>query len=116
MVKISKRSERIAEEIRRVVSQSLLKNLKLPIDALVTINHVVMSPDISRAKVYFSVFGNKTEQSNVGELLKKREYLFKKEIASKIHMKKTPKLIFAFDDTTEKAANVHKLLLNPNFV
>ena len=59
---MSMRKKRVGEEIRKVISERLVRGLKDPVPGFVTIQDVEVNKDFSRAKVYFSVFGSDAEK------------------------------------------------------
>ena len=82
-------------------------------NAFVTLTDVEVSPDLSLAKVYFSVFPIK-DSEEVFERLAGLKSEVRKLLGFKIgkRIRKIPELAFFHDDTGEKAAAMDKLIDN----
>ncbi len=102
------RGYRIADQIRRDLSELIARELKDPRVGMVTLNAVEVSPDYAHAKVFFSVLSGKAEETEdalnhaAGHL---RNGLFKR-----LHIHTVPTLRFVFDRTTERAADMNALI------
>lgn len=102
------RKYRVADQIRRDLTELIARDLKDPRVGMITLNAVEVSPDYAHAKVYFSVLTGDGEQSQqalnhaAGHL---RNGLFKR-----LHIHTVPTLHFVFDRTTENAAAMDALI------
>ena len=59
---LSHRIERIAEQLREEVSQILATEVADPGVGLVTVSRVKVSPDLSLARVYWTIIGDAAEK------------------------------------------------------
>jgi ribosome-binding factor A len=77
----------------------------------VTISGVTVSPDLSSAKIYLSLF-NSPQKTKVLEAIELNAREIRMEIAKKIknQVKKVPELRFYEDETQEYAEKIDKLL------
>ena len=66
---LSHRVERIAEQIREEVSQMLATEVRDPGVGLVTVTRVKVTPDLSLARVYWTVMGEPTERKETAKAL-----------------------------------------------
>ncbi|MBN4077399.1 30S ribosome-binding factor RbfA [Sulfobacillus acidophilus] len=107
---MSFRSQRIGEEIRKVLSKRLIKGLTIPLQGFVTISHVDLSKDLSHANVYYSVYGKKEECEATKEALIKQTKELRKEIGTKLRLRYVPNVKFVLDGTPENAEKINKLL------
>jgi len=107
---MSIRTERISEEIRKVISERLIRGLKTPLPGFVTINKVDVSPDLKQAKVFFSVFGSDDECIAAIQVLRNEKRFIRQDVAQKVHLRVVPDLHFVLDETPKKAAHIHALL------
>ena len=57
-----KRSEKVADLIRKEISEMLIRNLKDPRIGFITVTRVNVSDDCRSAKIYFSVLGSTEER------------------------------------------------------
>lgn len=107
---MSVRQERVASEIQKVVSERLVRGIKSPLPAFVTIAHVEISKDMSVAKVFYSLFGSEADCKVSRESLELEKRTIRQEVGKKVRLRITPDLKFVEDDTPKKAARIHELL------
>jgi len=101
---------RVDEAIRQVIGAAVAIELRDPRVGFVTVTDVRTSADLSHARVYVSVLGDEQQrQASMAGLESAHGYL-QRRIASEMHLKRTPTLTFAYDDTTDRAIRVDALL------
>lgn len=102
------RMDRINEDIRRELSD-IIRNLKDPrITGLVSVLKVEVTSDLSYAKVYVSVVGGSAEDAVKG--LKSAAGFARRELSSRLMIRKTPELKFVLDDSIEHSARIARML------
>ena len=110
--KKSSRYLRVAEIIKKAVSEVLLRN-ELPLNPNfqfpLSVVSIEMSPDLRIAYVYISTHENLEKEEIINRLESCRKYLAK-EVNQFISLKFAPKLIFRYDLTMEKYDQISKLL------
>ena len=108
----SSRYLRVAEIIKKAVSEVLLRN-ELPLNPNfqfpLSVVSIEMSPDLRIAYVYISTHENLEKEEIINRLESCRKYLAK-EVNQCISLKFAPKLIFRYDLTMEKYDQISKLL------
>lgn len=104
------RMRRINEAIREVLSEALAQGMKDPRIGFVTVISVDTSPDLRRAKVYFSVLGDEQEMEKTLEGLQCSHGYLQSLISSQLGLKWTPQLTFHVDDSIERGMRIEKLL------
>jgi ribosome-binding factor A len=106
----SDRMRRVDEAIRQVIGGAVSAELKDPRVGFITVTDVRTSADLSHARVYVSVLGDEqVRQDSMAGLESAHGYL-QSRIAAELHLKRTPTLAFAYDDTTDRALRVEELL------
>lgn len=105
------RSERVSEDIRREII-AVIRELKDPRvkDKMLTVVRVEVSSDISYAKVYVSALEGFETAKTAVQGLTSATGLIRKEIGSRLRLRKTPELKFIADDSIEKGINLFKQL------
>ncbi len=78
-------------------------------DAFVSIVGVSVSPDLSTARVFYSVLGN---DEGVQKGLVSASGFIRSELAKRLNLRITPKLTFVRDNNTERAMNISQILKN----
>ena len=76
-------------------------------EAFVSIVGASVSPDLSTAKVFYSVLG---EDEGVDKGIASASGFIRSELAKKLNLRITPKLTFIRDNSTEKAMNISRIL------
>ncbi len=104
-----RRLVRLNELILQTVSQAAL-NLKDPGLGFVTITGAELSPDVSVAKIYYSVLGTPLEKKNTAEALERAKPHIRHEVGKLENLRRVPQLMFFYDDSVERADRVNQLL------
>ena len=105
---IPNRGLRVADQIQRDLGELIAREVKDPRVGMVTVTGVEVTPDYAHAKVFFSqLMGDKELclqglQKSAGYL---RTLLFKR-----LQIHTVPTLHFEYDNTTESAADMNKLI------
>ena len=114
------RQGRLGEEIRKIVSEMLLRDIKDPRlqSAMVSLSGVEMTSDGSYATCYVTVLsvGSKDEDVKqqeaeaVLEGLRSAKGLIKKEIGRQIKLRHIPELIFKLDTSMEYGRHISEVI------
>ena len=106
----TRRTEKVAEAIRQVVSTAILFGLRDPRVQHVTILRVETPFDLRTSKIYVSVLGDeKTQRLTMKGLDAARGYLQSK-IAEELDLRFTPVLTFILDQGVKKSIEASRLL------
>ena len=103
------RQEKINEEVAKEVT-SILRTVKDPrvTSAFISVSSANVTRDLSYAKIYYSILGGSTEEVDKG--LRSASGYIRSELASRLNLRLTPKLIFIKDESTERAFKISKIL------
>ncbi len=104
-----KRSEKVADLIRKEISGMLLKNLKDPRIGFVTITRVAVSADYRLAKVYFSVMGTSEDRDRSTEGLNSARGYVRKELGRRLTLRYIPDIIFRYDPSVEYGIHMEEV-------
>ncbi len=105
-----KRSEKVADLIRKEISQMLLRSIKDPRIGFVTITRVNVSEDCRFAKIYFSVAGTLEERERSIKGLESAKGYVRRELGRRIQLRYTPDIVFQFDPSIEYAIHMEELI------
>lgn len=105
-----KRSEKVADLIRKEISQMLVKSVKDPRIGFITITRVTVSEDCRSAKIYYSVAGTQAEKESSMKGLESAKGYVRKELGRRIRLRYTPDLTFEFDPSIEYAIHIEELI------
>ena len=104
------RMRRVDEAVREVLSDAISKDLKDPRVGFVTVTAVKTSPDLRHARVYVSVLGEPPDRLATLEGLRSAHGFLQAVIASQLTLKRTPALVFEYDETVARAARLTELI------
>jgi ribosome-binding factor A len=105
------RQEKFARQLQKDLGDVFLQHKDWVAGEFVTISSVTVSPDLSSAKIYLSLF-NTPKKATVLEAIELNAREIRMEIAKKVknQVKKVPELRFYEDESQEYAAKIDKLL------
>ena len=104
------RMRRVDEAMREVLSDAITSGLKDPRVGFVTVTAVDTSPDLRHARVFVSVLGSAAVRRRTLDGLRSAHGFLQRRVADELHLRHTPTLEFAYDDTAERAQRVQELL------
>lgn len=104
---------RVAEQIKEVIAQSLMRgHFHSPVlmDASsVTVTEVRVSPDLKHATAYVISLGGQNMEE-ILPALNEEAFSFQKDINRQTQLKFTPKLQFRMDDTFDKVSRLEDIM------
>jgi ribosome-binding factor A len=108
----NRRVERVAELIKREVSQMLLNGIKDDRvgTGMVSVTDVNVSGDLQHAKIYVSIYGTQEAKAETMAGLKSATGYVRSELGSRVRLRRTPEVMFVEDDSIERGTNVLSLL------
>jgi len=105
---MSIRTEKIEHLLKEELSLIFLHKLQDPGLGLLTVTKVKVSPDVSVAKVYFSVY-EKEKREMILEKVNDLKGLIRGELSHKVKLRHTPELHFYIDDTLDYVEKMEDL-------
>lgn len=105
------RVERLAQQIQREVDDILLKRVRDPRVAGVTITGVDVTGDLQQATIYYTIHAQQapdSEQVQAG--LDKATGLIRSELGRRLNIFKVPEIKFARDPSIEYGSRIDELL------
>ncbi len=94
------RTERIAGEMRRALSDIIRNDLKDPrIPTVTSITNIKLAKDLKYAKVYISIYGTEKEKQEALETLRRSSGFIRRALGQKMIIRTLPELTFVPDDS-----------------
>ena len=106
---MSERMRRVNEALREVLSESV-GELKDPRIGFVTVTGVRASTDLRQATVYVSVLGSERRRRATLAGLESSRAVLQGRVNRELHLKRTPQLLFEYDDTVERGVRLSQLI------
>jgi ribosome-binding factor A len=105
------RTERIAEEIKKEISDMIQTQLKDPrVNGIISITKVMLTKDLKYCKIYVSILADNKQEAIEG--IKSGAGYMRKELASRIKIRIVPELNFILDDSIEYGAHINEVIKN----
>ncbi len=103
------RPSRVSEEFREVLAEEIPR-LKDPRIGFVTVTHVEVTPDLRRARVYYTALGDdRARRATAAGLRSARPHL-RSVLGHQVRLKFLPELEFEEDAQTMRAARIEELI------
>ena len=103
------RPQRIGDLIQRELSDLLARELRDPRVGMVTITSVDVSPDMSHAKILFTLL-NKEKLAEAHEGLTHAAGFLRSQLARRVKLYSIPELRFQYDESIERADRLSRLI------
>lgn len=105
------RQNKIEEVVKQEISTFFQRNAReICLGAMVTPTVVRITPDLSLARVYISIFAGPPKEE-VLENINENASKIRGEVGKRLkNMKKLPNLLFAIDDSLDYANEINRLL------
>lgn len=107
---MSLRSNRVAEQMKKEITEIIARKIKDPRVGFVTVTEVAVTGDLQQATVYITSLGNDRERAELLQALEKAAGFIRSEVGSRIRLRRTPELAFEFDTAIEYGNKIDALL------
>jgi ribosome-binding factor A len=108
------RSRRIAEQIRRELSEIIRLELKDPRVGMITLTDVEVTPDYEHAKIFFTRLAGlgtaAADNKAVMQTLQHAGGFLRSELAKRMRLRIVPQLQFEYDDSVERGVRLSNLI------
>jgi ribosome-binding factor A len=108
---VSRRTLRLNRAIQQEISRLVEKELNDPrLTGVVSITEVDVSEDMRHVRVFVSVMGDATAQTQTLEGFKAASGFIRKEVSTNLRMRHAPEFSFEYDNSIERGAAVLQLI------
>lgn len=101
-----RRLQRVSELLRREMSEIIRRDFPIEQAGLLTINDVVVAPDLRTATAYVGFVGTPAQRKAAPDRLESRASRFQQILGSHLRLKWTPVVRFVLDDSVERGNRV----------
>ena len=106
------RQERTAEQMQQILSDLFLRELNDPRLQALTVTEVSIDRELEHADVYVNALGDEERQDDVMAALAKAAGFLRRELVSRMRLRKAPQLHFHWDPRLEHVQEVEDILNN----
>ncbi|HEV7498578.1 MAG TPA: 30S ribosome-binding factor RbfA [Vicinamibacteria bacterium] len=107
---MTRRADRLGEEIREEVAQMITAELKDPRIGFVTVTRVALGPDLRLARIFVGVLGTEKQRQTSLTGLKQASGFLRRALGQRLRLRHTPELLFQYDEGLQASDRVAKLL------
>src|SRR5688572_27939909 len=107
---MTRRTERLGEEVREEIAQMIAGELKDPRIGFVTVTRVQLATDLRNARVYVAILGTPEERKKTLAGLRAAAGFMRRSLGESLRLRYTPELSFQYDEGAEHADRVEQLL------
>jgi ribosome-binding factor A len=104
------RLKRLDDQLRQIISETILTKLQDPRIGFVTVTRVQLSREFDTARVYVTVYGDEQARRETFKGLASAASFVQAEIAKAIRLRRTPRLRFIYDETLDRSLRIHETL------
>ncbi len=104
------RARRIEEQLKRLLSDLVRREVKDPRVGLITITSAEVSKDLSHANVYFTPFAGTGDAAAALEALQHAAGYLRHQVRNQMRLRVAPELVFRIDDSVERGARLSALI------
>lgn len=106
------RQQRTAEQLRIVFSELFLRELSDPRLHGLTVTDVKIDRELEHADIYVSALGDESRKNEVMTAFASAEGFLRRELSSRVRLRKVPQLHFHWDPTLAHMQEVESILDN----
>lgn len=107
-----RRVARVAEQIKREVSQMVMSGIKDDRvgTGMVSVTDVRVSGDLQHAKIFVSIYGSEEDRSETMAGLCSATGFVRRELGKRVRLRRTPEVIFVEDRSLERGTEILGLI------
>ena len=107
---MKQRAQKVAEELRKIVSMILLNDLADSRVGFITVTRIEVTDDLRNATIYYSVLGDEEARNNAEEALEEHHRFIRHLVVERINMKFAMEIVFQFDDAIDENFKIEGIL------
>lgn len=109
---MSIKTERIASNLHREISDIIANEIRDEDIKFVTITHVRLAPDLSYAKIFFTTLLTEKKDKILKDLNGAKGFVKKQLCDRKIKIRRMPELEFVYDESIEYGSKIEDIIKN----
>jgi ribosome-binding factor A len=104
------RARRVEEQLKRLLSELVRREVKDPRVGLITITSTEVSKDLTHANVYFTPFAGTGDAAAALEALQHAAGFLRHQVRNQMRLRVAPEIEFRIDDSVERGARLSALI------
>ncbi len=107
---MGQRASRVAEELRKVITQILLEEVSDPRMGFVTVTKVLVTDDLRLGKIFYSVLGSEEQKASTHEALNEELGNIRQHVAQRLDMRYAMEVRFELDNSIDQSFRIDDIL------
>lgn len=103
------RAERVGEEFREILAEEI-QRLKDPRVGFVTVTGVDVTPDLKRARIFYTAYGDDEARAGSAAALRSATPHLRRSLGRQVRLKVVPELVFEVDASIATGERIDALL------
>lgn len=104
------RRERIGDQLRVLLADLILQEVRDPRLGFVTVTEVRMSPDLKYAQVFVSILGDDEQTKESFAVLERASGFLRTQVGRRLKLRHVPEVRFTIDETLDNSMRLDALL------
>ena len=104
------RARRVVEQLKRLLSELVRREIKDPRVGLITITSAEVTKDLTHANIYFTPFAGVGDPKVALEALRHAAGFLRIQVRNQMRLRVAPELDFHIDDSIERGARLTTLI------
>jgi len=100
--------QRLESTIQRALSDIILKEVNDQSIGFITITEIRLTKDLSYLTVFYTILGKDTKKLAAQKALERSKTFIRSTLASRVKMRKSPVLIFKYDESLDYGNRIEK--------
>ena len=105
-----RRADRVAEAVRELIAELLMRDIKDPRIGMVTLTAVELSDDLRHGRIFFTCVGDAAARERSLTGLRSAAGFMRTQVGRRLRLRYAPELTFVFDSAPEAADRLASLL------
>jgi ribosome-binding factor A len=106
------RPDRVGEQIRQLLSESLAREVHDPGLGFVTLTRVRVSADLQVARIFYTSLGDEKARAETRRALDRATPFLRRQVGRRVRLRRVPELHFQFDESVESQDRIERILLD----
>ena len=103
------RPDRVGDLVRTELSVLLLRHVRDPGVARITLTHVRMSRDLQQARVYYTGPDSEIDRRETARALRRTRPFLRRMLAQRLKLRHVPELAFEYDDSAARQDRIARI-------
>jgi ribosome-binding factor A len=107
---MSIKQDRVAERVKIILSELLLREVADPRLKHITVTEVRLDPELMFADIYVNALGDEDRHKDVMHGLERAKGFLRREVGKRVRLRNSPDLHFHWDVTLERGEHLNRLI------